>query len=274
MIYARTILTGFIFATVSLASAMNINMGFIMTHNYSQNGYYFTNHGSIQALGSAYINVNNLSGSGSITSDSITISCDTFNYTGTLACNGSCIIYAKKKFDPNMFKRAGSGTFTVIITPYEFKRYTIADLLYKAESLLCYDILNESEDSASRKIQELRTHAAIGDIADQELLSKLKEIVMSKVDYHKDRLDQMRDPVALNSALIASGVSATLLAATLYLYKKRAEFGTSFSAEAAVGTSFITGIFSAVGFGFAAHKYYHWLNPRNKEKYEKYSWLL
>lgn len=75
--------------------------------------------GSISASNECVMEVKTLGENGTISGDSVTIACDEFKFNGTIFCNGKCTIYAKKAFDESMFKREGTGNFTVIISPLE-----------------------------------------------------------------------------------------------------------------------------------------------------------
>lgn len=58
-----------------------------------------------------------LKGSGYFESPNITIKVGTFEFTGTIYCDGQCCITAKEPFDENMFTRSGKGTFIITIDP-------------------------------------------------------------------------------------------------------------------------------------------------------------
>ena len=76
------------------------------------NGTHNLNNGTLSGriiTGTGIINVKNEG----------TISCDEFQFTGTINCNGKCIIEAKKAFWRGMFKKRGPGTI-IINAPMHF----------------------------------------------------------------------------------------------------------------------------------------------------------
>ena len=70
------------------------------------------NDGKFIGLNSVNLTCNTFSGKGYIKSPLIIITAKEFKFEGTIECNGECRIITKKAFNLDMFKRAGSGTFT------------------------------------------------------------------------------------------------------------------------------------------------------------------
>lgn len=54
-----------------------------------------------------------IKGTGTLDANNVSIDCDEFQFTGTIRCQNSCTINAKKTFNRNMFKQEGPGNFTI-----------------------------------------------------------------------------------------------------------------------------------------------------------------
>jgi len=57
------------------------------------------------------------SGNGYLQAPSIDIVAETFDFTGTIKCDGKCVITVKHEFDPKMFTWTGSGELVVVVDP-------------------------------------------------------------------------------------------------------------------------------------------------------------
>lgn len=73
------------------------------------------NNGELIGAETANLVCDTLSGKGLIRSPQISIQTKVFAYTGTIDCDGSCVIISSTPFDEKMFKRTGKGEFAIVI---------------------------------------------------------------------------------------------------------------------------------------------------------------
>jgi hypothetical protein len=98
--------------------------------------------------------VQQLSGAGTIQciqkgNKPVVLQIDQFNFTGTIECNGQCIIRSKKPFDYRSFTKKGTGTFKIIISPHDFIPLTGLELILKVQKECVYYALNKSDLESS-----------------------------------------------------------------------------------------------------------------------------
>jgi len=56
-----------------------------------------------------------VSGSGTVEAPFITIFAHQFRFKGTIICDGTCRIIATKNFDPDQFRRQGTGEYICLV---------------------------------------------------------------------------------------------------------------------------------------------------------------
>ncbi len=84
-------------------------------NTFQINTKFYINDGTIKAS-TININTETISGSGVIEGKKITITCDKFDFQGSIVCTEECNIYAKETFDPDKVKCSGGGKFTAYIS--------------------------------------------------------------------------------------------------------------------------------------------------------------
>ncbi|MBA2306782.1 hypothetical protein H0W26_01455 [Candidatus Dependentiae bacterium] len=230
--------------------AMQMNYGITTSYNVSITTGYFTNHGAIYALNNLTMDVKSLSGNGSISAStanitcnefsfngtltctdtcaiatqgpfqgkstieapSIEIQCDEFNFTGTLACNKTCTIFAKKMFNPALVTKAGTGTFTVVISPYRIEKHSVSSLVHKMKTLVLNDVLLATDKDIDNAIKKIRHFIHTNNLNEHTVLNAINEALKDAISYHADRLDQQRDNSKLYIGLRNCGISALSVA--------------------------------------------------------------
>ncbi|SCA63468.1 Uncharacterized protein SCG7109_AP_00080 [Chlamydiales bacterium SCGC AG-110-M15] len=75
------------------------------------------NNGELVGSESVKLSCGTLTGTGLIKAPRVEIKTKLFAYTGTIDCDGECIIRVSQVFDETMFKRAGAGEFIIVIEP-------------------------------------------------------------------------------------------------------------------------------------------------------------
>jgi hypothetical protein len=96
-------------------------------------------------------------------------------FSGSISCDKKCIIYTKKAFDTNMFKRSGNGTFKVVISPYNVRYWTQEDLSSTCYNYFYSNCLNLKENEIDNIIKEMRTDAVLNFIDDKVVLEDIKK---------------------------------------------------------------------------------------------------
>jgi len=272
--YTKTSIASLVLAFSLTQANVHINSGLTLAGNLSIDATRYVNNGLIKSM-TCTIKTETFEGNGTIDSGKVTVACDEFKYKGTITCSDTCTIYAKKAFDYSMFKRSGSGSFTVIITPYDVQQCTETDLLTEATNTLHNTCLTLTEEEIDKNIKITRHHAFINNINEKNLLESLQADAEKQAEYHRTRLDQTRDENALHSGLLTLGIGAAGMASAAMMYKYdqllTQKLSTHFSLDnnsIKIG-SFITAILSAFPI-IASHAYFaEWLNPRHAEKCEK-----
>jgi hypothetical protein len=116
-----------------------------------------------------------LQGDGYLDVKNITISCDEFHFTGTIRCDGECKIYVKKDFDHNIFKKEGTGSFTIFISPYKLENHTESTLLNKVEALFFEAPLSLTEESISRHLIDIRHQAYVNGLDENVIVQDIQQ---------------------------------------------------------------------------------------------------
>lgn len=112
-----------LFSCTSLYSAQFVNRGTFNCEHANIDHGNFTNDGTVRGRETVNIKAKVFDGSGSVEGKKILLACDEFKYSGNISCDQECVILAKKPFDQNMFKRTGSGKFTIIEGEENFQKY-------------------------------------------------------------------------------------------------------------------------------------------------------
>ncbi len=266
---------GCLFAGCNL-SAMNVNSGYIASYNNTVSTWYYINNGTVIGLNSVTLNVKSLSGSGTISAPTITISCDEFDFTGTISCDGSCRIYTKKAFNPSIFTKEGKGSFTIVISSSAVERHSSSTLLAKACGLMLKNPVSLTDELIDKNISEIRRDAYLNSIDEQDFRASFQKELQKQIAYHAERLDQERDVIELHKGLKIAGVGfgGVLLAGLGYTYRvKTADFVRtympSFDNDVVTVVSGGLGVLSLIPLGLSVEKFRKGLNPRHKENYER-----
>lgn len=112
-----------LFSYASLYSAQFVNSGTFNCEHANIDHGNFTNDGTIRGRETVNIKAQVFDGSGLVEGKKILLACEEFKYRGNISCDQECVIYARKPFDQNMFKRTGSGKFTIIQGEENFQKY-------------------------------------------------------------------------------------------------------------------------------------------------------
>jgi hypothetical protein len=237
---------------------------------------YFEYRGIVSAGQSCNIKTNIFEENALIESPNITISCDRFNFSGTISCDKKCIIYTKKAFDTNMFKRSGNGTFKVVISPYDVRYWTQEDLSSAYYDYFCSNCLNLKENAIDNIIKDMRIDAVLNFIDDKVVLEDIKKNLGAEVDFHKARLKEKQDMGFLYCGLAKCGVTAVGLGIAYALFEKEQYL----TAKIDVGAGFIKLLSamlagaSALYVGFSYYDFYNWSNQRHQEKHDGFALII
>ena len=294
--------------------SMQVNYGYIASYDCTVNTYKFINGGTLKGLNSVKVNVSSLTGTGTISAGSyaeiktdyfgysgtiysghrlgikakkfeesatieapiITIACDEFKFVGVISCSDKCIIYAKKPFDKNMFKKSGEGKFKVVISPYDIQYFSKEGLISKSYNEFCYNCLTLDQTTLDSTIKRIRTHAVLNDIDDKEVLNDIKKKLEEKANFHQARLQENQDMDSLYVGLAKCGVTGAGLLAAYFAFKHEQALTTKFKADAGVIKimSVIAAACSTLPAAFSFSDFYNWRNPRHQEKYDGFSLII
>jgi hypothetical protein len=251
--------------------------GTISVSNYVDiKSAYFEYRGIVSAGQSCNIKTNIFEENALIESPNINISCDEFNFSGTISCDKKCIIYAKKAFDTNMFKRSGNGTFKVVISPYDVRYWTQEDLSSAYYDYFCSNCLNLKENAIDNIIKDMRIDAVLNFIDDKVVLEDIKKNLGAEVDFHKARLKEKQDMGFLYCGLAKCGVTAVGLGIAYALFEKEQYL----TAKIEAGPEFIKLLSamlagaSALYAGFSFYDFYNWSNQRHQEKHDGFALII
>lgn len=256
----------------SMGYSMQLNYGYTASYNASINTDNYSIMGTLKAFNSAKIQARTFSGSGTIDSNQITIVCDEFNFTGTIICNGTCLIYTKKAFDPTQFKKEGTGNFTITVTSQTIEDHTQTSLQAKGKNVLLSQV-DISEEQINKNISDIRYNAKRNALDEKRVITELKNEADEQACYHATRLNQNHDEQELTTALTYSavGCAGLGLAAATYLYKDAITGGLqpyiSLQNDSVPSAALTTAIVSIFPLVFSVKHFQAWLNPQHKEKH-------
>lgn len=209
MYFKHIILSSLLFCA-GLVADVSVNMG------------QFTLNGTVSA-GNGVFNVGRLSGNGTISGHNFKIKCDEFNFTGTIECSEECVIRVKKPFDYAMFKRQGTGSITVIVSPYDFQPYTETELITTAKDLFLTNYAKTTEEATMLSIGLIRYWAASNAIDEKKVFDPVMEQLNQRLAHHLSHRDEKYDAtclprIATDSAALCIGLIPAYLA-----YKNKIE---------------------------------------------------
>ncbi|MBA3954617.1 hypothetical protein H0X48_04850 [Candidatus Dependentiae bacterium] len=245
------------------------NYGYTASVNAEINANNYTNNGTLLAWNSACINVGTIGGNGTISSDKITIQCDSFDFNGTIKCNGECKIYAKKPFKHTQFRKEGTGNFYVIITPYTFKEYTTQSLISDFSGKLYNQCLTLKEPAIDENLRHASALAVLNALDVQKVLEGIKHEIANKHRYHLDRLDQKHDMTDIYCGLASAGIGIAGLAGTYMLNKHIKKLQNHMSYDSAIALIITSGVLSVFPIALSGQLLLEGLKPQHKEKHEQ-----
>lgn len=249
---------------------MSVNAGYVVSYNADINTHKYINCGTLMAMNSVNIRAVTVSGSGSIQGKTVIIQCEEFGFNGTISCDATCTIYAKKAFDVNMFKKQGKGSFTVVISPYNFEQCSQDGLIAQMTSAFNEKCLKLSENAIDDMIKKSRVNAALNMLDERIVLEGIKQRMEHIADFHKEHLNQARDTSALYSGLAKLGSGAIGCIVAYMIFKHNDDLSQRFKSDIAQVniTAGIAGVASMAIAATSRHDFFAWLNPQHKEKHE------
>ena len=264
----------------SMVNAMEMNAGYIWAADVAIRGWHYWNYGKIIGSNSVSIEVKSLSGSGTIQAPAIRISCDEFNFTGTIDCATECTIFVKKPFEPEQFTKQGEGSFSMVVSPYPFEKHTLASLGNKLDSFMLNSPLSLTDDSIEQMVKEVRYYARVNMLDQQEVATHAKQKLKDAIAYHADRVDNTLDSTEFLKGLKTGGVAGASvgLCALTYTFGKpirKWARSTIPLVDKQMCEQFFclgvlcTGIVNYVCLPEAAGNFTRALYPNHKQKYEK-----
>jgi len=288
------VLTSASLLSTTLFGLVSYNFGFVGGFDIEISSYYLKNCGTYAAANSATfnttylsntgsisagskLNITNgetLSGSGSFSAPTISITSKTFTFSGSISCSKRCVIKLGEPISLDTFTASGSGEFLI------FDRNNFQQIIVKLPgtyyleevnadmpedkrkqwfNICASELLQKFKDNALRMsdddinlIHEQLVHCAKKlYLEDSHALKRLKKIVDDCVSYYEPLKDKKRNETALTVGALLATVG--VIAGT-YGYKK---------SQAGVGTcGAVAGLAGLVGL-------YYGLNPNYKESYER-----
>lgn len=211
---------------------------------------------------------------GTIEGNKVTIICDEFKFSGTIAAQ-ECIIYTKNKFDHTLFKRNTNGKYTIHITKKGFEPSTHKNRISNAFQNLKTNFLHLADENIEDEIQKVISYANLNNIYDIVLLTSFMQEAEEMAIYNRERQNKNRGSDSDLYAAIACGSLGAIgitgaIAAILYpnlitrKFNLKNKEGLVKYASIAAGCSVCSLLLSYLNLS-------EWLNPRYKEKYEKLS---
>lgn len=113
--FAKYIFISCLILSVFMSFDLNAHYSISVGKNMSADGIYIDSDKLSITVGGTF------KGSGYCKSPEIYITVGKFEFTGTIHCDGVCVIISKESFDENLFKRSGNGKFVINIISNEIK---------------------------------------------------------------------------------------------------------------------------------------------------------
>lgn len=108
----------------SVSTLKYIHTGVVACVNSVVDAYSVTENGSVTASNKISIACSSyFGGSGTLNAPDVRIETNTFGFTGTIECPGTCEIISKKAFDKNMFTQKGGGRFIINGVEQGWRKY-------------------------------------------------------------------------------------------------------------------------------------------------------
>ncbi len=239
---------------------MCVNNGSMVSYDCNINFGQLINNGVIKGINSIRLAASYLSGTGTIESPDIIITCNEFKFSGSISCDKQCTIYAKKDFDTNMFKRSGNGAFKVIISPYDVKHFNRNDLCLAYYRYFCSNCLGLDQNTIDNNIKEIRTQAALNSIEDKAALTNINNYLRIQANFYREKLGEKYDSDSLYSGLVKCCVGVLGLNIAYALSKAEWEF-----------PAFASVLLAGASVALSCLDFYNGINPRYKEKHDAFS---
>lgn len=250
-----------ILALISTFSYLNAS---VTAQTYRNDGYVYSSN--------ADINVNNFLGNGTISSNHVLINCDNFGFTGTINCDGECFIRCKNAFDYKQFTKKGSGKFTVIISPYEFKPQDKSGIVNFSRSLMLGNLLSKTNQTIDSEINRIRYSIKINSLNEKEVFNELLNKLEDQINYHRTRLNQTVSRPDLATSIALSTLSVVGYVVSFAQYRSRVNLEKQFPSlpKSEALTWMLIGFGASTIPALAAVVYFtEALNPRHQEKLNK-----
>lgn len=217
-------------------------------------------------LKDVYIETKNLSGKTYIRGRNVYITCKKFKFTGTIDCDGECIIQCQKPFNPIMFTRQGTGKFTLMICPDGFEQFNTDELKNSAPKYILDDYSNKKENIITKQIQDIRYYCSTNFIDEKVVFQEVFNELNKEISLVTQHLYDPEPVSLLKNVTVSCGKAlCALLAPYFILYanvkltypdRPRDKIDTIF--ESAAGIAILA----------AAYKTYRAIHPNVDSKHK------